>query len=233
MTLQHSPRIITDGLVLCLDAANKRSYPGSGTVWTDLAGSNNGTLTNGPTFSSANRGSIVFDGSNDYVNLPNAASTISTFNITVGCWIKQASIHTSNTFTSIKSIVQVGTAEIGSNSCFYLHLRNSQIYFRYQGGSNIAQVSPGINQDINNWHYYVGVSDNTSISFYRDGIFLGSALYSFSFTSLANNNIDLCKTGGYSNYFNGNLAQVSIYNRALTPAEIQQNYNALKGRYNL
>ena len=62
--LTHSPRIITDGLVLCLDAANKQSYPGSGTVWTDLAGSNNGTLTNGPTFSSANGGSIVFDACN-------------------------------------------------------------------------------------------------------------------------------------------------------------------------
>ena len=66
MTLQHSPRIITDGLVLCLDAANKLSYPGSGDVWTDLAGSNNGALTNGPTFSSANGGNINFDGTNDY-----------------------------------------------------------------------------------------------------------------------------------------------------------------------
>ena len=67
--LTHSPRIITDGLVLCLDAANRQSYPGSGTVWTDLAGSNNGTLTNGPTFSSANGGSIVFDGVDDFIEL--------------------------------------------------------------------------------------------------------------------------------------------------------------------
>ena len=67
MALHHSPRVVTDGLVLCLDAASRESYPGSGTVWTDLAGSNNGTLTNGPTFNSANGGSIVFDWSNDHI----------------------------------------------------------------------------------------------------------------------------------------------------------------------
>ena len=65
MGLSHSPRIVTDGLVFCLDAANIRSYPGTGTTWTDLKGGNEGTLTNGPTFSSDNAGSISTDGSND------------------------------------------------------------------------------------------------------------------------------------------------------------------------
>ncbi len=64
----HSPRIITDGLVLALDAANQKSYPGSGTTWSDLSGNgNNGTLTNGPTFDSGNNGSIIFDGVDDYI----------------------------------------------------------------------------------------------------------------------------------------------------------------------
>ena len=68
MGLSHSPRIVTDGLVLCLDAANSRSYPKTGTTWTDRSTSgNNGTLTNGPTFDTNNGGSIVFDGSNDSV----------------------------------------------------------------------------------------------------------------------------------------------------------------------
>jgi hypothetical protein len=71
MAFNYSPKIVTDGLVLCLDAANNRSYPGSGTAWTDLSrGGNNGALTNGPTFNSANGGSIVFDGTNDYVEIP-------------------------------------------------------------------------------------------------------------------------------------------------------------------
>jgi hypothetical protein len=68
MGIAYNPRTITDGLVLCLDAANSKSYPGSGTTWTDLSGlGNTGTLTNGPTYSSANGGSLVFDGVNDYV----------------------------------------------------------------------------------------------------------------------------------------------------------------------
>ena len=69
MSLSRGPKIVTNGLVLYLDAANKKSYPGSGTTWTDLSGNNNtGTLTNGPTFDSNNGGSIVFDGTNDYVS---------------------------------------------------------------------------------------------------------------------------------------------------------------------
>jgi hypothetical protein len=72
MAFFHSPRIVTDGLVLALDAANSLSYPGSGTTWTDLSGKgNNGTLVNGPTFSPTNGGSIVFDGTNDYISFPN------------------------------------------------------------------------------------------------------------------------------------------------------------------
>ena len=76
--MYYGPRIVSNGLVLCLDAANKRSYPGTGTTWTDLSGnSNNGTLTNGPTFSAGNMGSILFDGTNDYVgSFPTQISAI-------------------------------------------------------------------------------------------------------------------------------------------------------------
>lgn len=64
------PNIVTDGLVLYLDAANTKSYPGSGTTWNDLSGNgNNGTLINGYIFNSIGNGNLVFDGSNDYVNI--------------------------------------------------------------------------------------------------------------------------------------------------------------------
>lgn len=77
MAFSFSPRAVTNGLILSLDAANTRSYPGSGTVWTDLSRSGiNGTLTNGPTFNTANGGNIVLDGTDDYVNCSNS-STIS------------------------------------------------------------------------------------------------------------------------------------------------------------
>jgi hypothetical protein len=116
MALSHSPRIVTDGLVLCLDAANKRSYPGAGTTWIDLtANKNNGTLVNGPTFDSANGGSIVFDGTNDRVdcgatnaiigNNPAAVSLITWFktdNNTQSFYL--ASLKRRSTFSTLLSI---------------------------------------------------------------------------------------------------------------------------------
>ena len=85
MGIAYNPRTITDGLVLCLDAANTKSYPGSGTTWTDLSGrGNTGTLTNGPTYSSANGGSIVFDGTDDIVNTSYVSSNAFTWSV----WFK-------------------------------------------------------------------------------------------------------------------------------------------------
>ena len=75
MAFIHSPKIVTSGLVLCLDAANKLSYPSTGTSWYDLTSTGYvGTLTNGPTFNGSNGGTIVFDGVDDYVSVSSAQS---------------------------------------------------------------------------------------------------------------------------------------------------------------
>ena len=71
MAFFHSPNIVTEGLVFCYDAGDQISYPGTGTTWTDIVGSSNGTLTNGPTFDTGNGGSLKFDGANDYVDTGN------------------------------------------------------------------------------------------------------------------------------------------------------------------
>ena len=92
MGLAHSPRIVTDGLVLCVDAASKRSYPGTGTTWTDLKGGNNGTLINGPTFDSDNGGSIVFDGSDDRVDCTSPSEIDSISEITMIAWVRYSGI---------------------------------------------------------------------------------------------------------------------------------------------
>ena len=102
--MYYGPKIVTSGLVLCLDAANKRSYPGTGTTWTDLSGnSNNGTLTNGPTFSAGNQGSIVFDGTNDYAYqslFTNAITTTLTFDV----WVKFSDAGSSGRYIIIGTI---------------------------------------------------------------------------------------------------------------------------------
>lgn len=235
MTIYGGPDIVTDALVLHLDAGNSKSYPGSGTTWNDLSGNNrNGTLTNGPTYSSSNKGNIIFDGTNDYINLPSSVSSINSLNMTVGCWVNQTVLNTSSAFSDIRNIAQIGTGEIGSSSCFYLHLRTSQVTFRYQAATGSAQLSPSINQDTNIWHYYTGVSNTTSISLYRDGILVGSTPYTINFNTLSSSNmyLGLCNTGA-GNYFNGKIASAQVYNKALSATEVLQNYNAIKGRFGL
>ena len=88
MGVTYNNRIVTDGLVLCLDAASKRSYPGTGTTWTDLVGSNNGTLVNGPTFDAGNGGSVVFDGSDDRVDCTSPSEIDSISEITMIAWVR-------------------------------------------------------------------------------------------------------------------------------------------------
>ena len=91
MATDYNPSIVTDGLVLCLDAANTKSYPGSGTTWTDISGKGyDGTLTNGPTFSSDNLGCIVFDGSNDRVDGVHNSELNLTQDLTVECWFRRS-----------------------------------------------------------------------------------------------------------------------------------------------
>ena len=101
MAVAGGPNIVEDGLVLALDAANKKSYPGSGTVWSDLSGnSNDGTLTNGPTFSSNNSGIFSFDGANDIVVGPATVNSLSSTTMTISIWTNPNSTTQRNTLLS-------------------------------------------------------------------------------------------------------------------------------------
>ena len=102
MALAHSPRIVTDGLALCLDAGNTKSYSGSGTTWNDLSGNGNtGTLTNGPTYSSDNGGSIFFDGTNDYVSLVDNLGDPQQFTIEFWAYPTQLNFDSNNNYRRI------------------------------------------------------------------------------------------------------------------------------------
>ncbi len=225
MSLSHSPLIVRDGLVLCLDAANPRSYPKSGTTWSDLAGANDGALTNGPTFDADDKGSIVFDGTDDYCQINNAHDLINSLDITVCIWINQHSIHTNTSFASQINLFELPAASsIGSYSTFYLTLRSGTVTFRYQKQANQAQVSPSSSQEINVWRNYIATSDSTSISLYKDGQSLGSnsSTYSFSSFNGSYNGVRLGETGYYHNHYDGQIGLFQMYNRALTASEVLQ-----------
>ena len=227
MSFAHSPKIVTDGLVLSLDAGNTKSYPGSGTAWFDKSGfSNNGTLTNGPTFNSANLGSIVFDGVDDYVALGNATNVIrDTSAITVESWVR------TNVVGSYKKIIITGPASGQGVQGFYLSLGPSPSYI-YFGvitnlGTNTADYASTISTT--RYNHIVGTYDSSSVKLYLNGTLVASSSLTGNIATGG-----ICRISGYSNnneVWNGDISNIKIYSRALSAAEISQNYNTLKGRF--
>ena len=221
--------IVTSGLVMNLDAANNKSYPGIGITWTDLSGKgNNGTLTLGPTYSSANGGSIVFDGIDDRVIATRPSSIVTGGSISVSVWAKW--ITTGTTIDAIQVLVDNNHSSSPIQG-FVLQDRpdlSKSIQFGTQFDSNGAvstfQVGDGT------WHHIVGTNDTVTSKLYIDGILNNSAPQGGLATVQPNISIGYWQfTPGRQ--LNGNISQVSIYDRALSASEVLQNYDALKGRF--
>jgi len=216
--------IVTNGLVLNLDAAKRDSYPGSGTVWRDIAGSSViGTLTNGPTFSSDNGGNIVFDGTNDFVNIPSFAGVTS---LTMECFIKTND-------TNFKTFLY-GTSQ-ASSFCPRISFRSNTInlYFQSVGTGDVIFTFGSINTGT---IYHIAYTfDSTS----GHNCYLNTVLGTRTSTSTGLNgvpsftNLTIGQGAGSDGFFSGNFYGLRIYNRALSLSEITQNYNALKGRFGL
>ncbi len=221
---------MTDGLVLHLDAANIRSYPGSGTAWTDLSGlGNNGTLTNGPTFNANNSGSIVFDGTNDTVDcgaVPEIGSLLT--GLTISIWIYP-------TRAALCLIAENGTSF--TTDTFYLAQENAtEFTFSVYGGGFQDRVGSSYTYSLNVWYNLVGVwASNNPVQMYTNGLETNGSRVSNTRTSLQNGNTNffLGSRAGTSAYFRGRIPFFSAYNRALSAAEIRQNFNATRGRFGI
>jgi hypothetical protein len=216
--------IVTDGLVLHLDAGRAESFGGDGTTWRDLSGNgNNGTLVNGVGFSAEEGGSLIFDGSNDYVTLSSSQIAPGTGAFTWNFWVKLNDL-------SNLSVLFSGT---GSNSGYGVIFANSAGYGLGYYASGYAIVdSPALGSS---WWYITftgngGADGPRNLKLYRNTIQAGSTFTNnYNFTSTTP--IIGANHSSFAELMRGNISNVSYYNRALTAAEIQQNYNALVGRY--
>lgn len=227
MGVNFNPKIVTSGLVLALDAANPKSYPGSGTTWSDVSGnSNHGTLTNGPTFSSADGGSILFDGTNDYINGVHNSQLDTTGDMTGEVWFQL-------TETASDWVRVLGKGD-ATNRTFGLWYNTGSSYFLYQryGSSGNVGILHTSTVTLNTWWHMVGTSSGTSHVFYLNGKAIGSQT---SGGSTFYSSTDPYRIGyaGFHTYHQGNIANCKIYNRGLTAAEVLQNYEALHGRFGL
>jgi hypothetical protein len=225
MAFNYSPKIVTDGLVLYLDAANTRSYVSGSTTWTDLSrGGNNGTLINGPTFNGDNGGSIVFDGSNDFINFTSLNPITSSSPFTLTSWLN---VKTHSTY-GISLFIGNGS---GNNSAYLGYVTAAQNGASNSIGGGFYGINMGSGISTNTgWHYVVLSYTGNDAYLYVDGVL--RVTRNSHIAALTNTSIVIGKANiGTTFSFNGNVGASSIYNRALSPTEILQNYNATKQRY--
>jgi hypothetical protein len=227
MGLTHSPRIVTDGLVFCVDPANVRSYPGTGTTLTDLKGSNNGTLTNGPTFSSDNRGVFTLDGTDDYLTTASDIGITGSSDRSLCVWFYHNS--------TAADINITGYGVNGQKAIFDIVARYTDGYHRaighfYGSDSNTISTLPSRNT-INylGWNYVCLTYTYNNASVYTNGEFSNSKaiVLSTADSTLKIGKATYSQVDGYS----GKIAGVQLYNKTLTADEVMQNYLATKGRY--
>jgi hypothetical protein len=214
-------KIVTSGLVLALDAADRNSYPGSGTTWTDMSGNGyNGTLVNGPTFSN---NSIVFDGTNDYLNIPNIPLTNYT-TITIEMFIS----------SSFPNESMLWSIDGGSGPDWYTK-DNTMGYNSY--GGDVYGFSASVMRG--GWrNIAMTYTKNQSVSLnvvYVNGnqVTTSQQLGSTSARSFSTG-LKICSSIGGDFYFlQAIIPVIKVYNRALSSTEVLQNYNAQKSRFNL
>lgn len=233
MAFNFSPKTVTDGLVFCLDAANPKSIISGSNTWTDISkNSNNGTLTNGPTYSASNNGSIVFDGVNDYVSVPNNSSVnISTNTISFGGWFNTT--RSPNGGANYQLLIGKSTGASRQYCIFLSAVNTSNIYITLTGTSwtqtNVILTTPWA---INTWNHIMLVYNGSTFKIYLNGSVVNSTVATGNITA-QNYDVKI----GYDPYeaysFAGNIALTQIYNRALSATEILQNYNATKTRFGL
>ena len=234
MSAFGGPNIVDNGLVLYLDAGNRKSYQSGSTTWFDKSGfANNGTLVNGPTFNTGSLGSIVFDGVDDTLTTnynPNFSYS-SGQNFSLENWFYLDLSSYSIALTCMRS-------PPGSNGWVWAarSIGGNLIFSWYNGGiwvdlnSLPSQIIPSGKWNLGHMTYE---SSTNTLRFYLNGVFIGNFTAGTNFNNSAP--ITLIRWDGNSSGYTNpqQVAKFSVYNRALTADEILQNYNATKGRFGL
>ena len=221
--------IVSSGLVLNLDAGNPQSYSGSGTTWTDLSGNgNNGTLVNGVAYSGGNN-SLVFDGVNDFViNSSTTNIPVGSSSRTIQFWVYPKA--------DTNNFIQLGTGG-GGNQVYIVEFYNIiGTRYLFTDGINVGNnltISGSQLPTLNTWNHITFGNSGQNWFYYLNGALQTSGTFSVTLNTIGQKYIVGKRDDSPANTMNANMAQVSIYNRALTASEISQNFNALRGRFGL
>ena len=227
MAFHYSPKIVTDGLVLCVDAANRKSYAGHGTTINDLSGNGrNGVLTNGPTFSTTNAGTISFDGTNDKIILNDTLATaFTTLYWTTDIWFK------------INDGYAGYDVMLGNGYPFQLYFHAGKIKaYLSSNAPSAAYFLSGMTStqtlSVDTWYNLIFVRSNTAYYYYINGALDKTSSSNTSVMAVGQNlQIGNLWTNNDTYAWDGDISNVKIYNKSLSPIEVLQNYNATKNRF--
>jgi hypothetical protein len=238
MSLSHSPRIVTNGLTLYLDAGNPKSYPGSGTAWNDLSGNGrNATLNSSPTYTTTQMGAIRFyaSGTGQYADVPVAAIPSGGSQVSVCCWINLG-----NPATPPAASVFSCSSSTG-NRIINIHLPWSDSVAYWDAGNNAGfnriNTSTLTTAQKTSWHHWAFTLNATAgtMAIYLDGVSVATGTgktLTLGTVSTASSPCAIANFQGSANW-NGSVSSFQIYNVELTAAQVSQNFNALRGRFGI
>jgi len=233
MGLSYNPSSVSDGIVLYLDAANPRSYAGTGTTWYDISGnSNNATFVDSPTYLSVPQPYFNFDGSNDYMRIVRSPSMSPTSGLTQEVWFN---------FTSIPNAVVFIGLQYGASfqNSYALFKESSLLYGGVNTSGSLSSIGIGTTNLVGNrWYHFVHTYDGSTQKLYLNGVLMTTGSQSGSIQYDVNNTRVLIGADDNSGYnagagafHSGKISQVRIYNRGLSATEVLRNYNAQRKRY--
>ncbi len=226
-SIRNRYEVVVDGLVLSLDAGNPSSYPGSGSIWTDLIDAKTFTLYNSPSYSSANGGYLSFSpASSQYAASSTSLSSLSTWSVEV--WHYYDGTNT-GTFPTIVTETYPGSGSINFN-LGKIFGGSNQVESGFFNGS--WRVTSAYTLTANNWYQIVGTYDGTTNKLYVNNTLVASSTFTGTPTS-SQNGIRLMRRWDLEDYWGGRLSILRIYNRSLSSTEVVQNFNVNKTRFSL
>lgn len=243
-TAEGAGGTVKDSLILYLDAANRNSYPGSGNTWNDLSSTvANGTLASGSVYSNTNAGTISLDGIDDYVDIGNKISLLApTLPLTIETWIYINAGSPSSGITL--DVVPAGGVYNGVYTSFNNTSNTISFLTSYGSGGAIGggarqTATTGFNFVVNTWYHVVSITENTiaNSKIYVNGVSQAITTNGFGGALAWSGGLGTGRVGGsWGNdtpTMGGRIAVAKVYSRALTQTEVTQNFNALRGRFNL
>lgn len=224
MAFIHSPRTVTNGLVVYFDTGNSKSYTSGSATCTDISNTgNNGSLVNSPTFDGNNGGSIVLNGSSQVINIANNSTLNVTSQISLEAWIYP----TKN--SGYQNVISKSSSA-ASNGYIYPRTDNgwtqSVFYLNVGGWSTLSATWPSINR----WHHTIGTYDGSNMRIYINGMQAASKSQTGTI-STNTNQLVIGNQPAYNEYYGGRIGIIKMYNRALTTTEVLQNFNATRARF--